>query len=50
MAVEANKEEVYKALEKNFEAEKKLETLFNREKFRQTFDAEMADFAKKQGL
>ncbi|MDR0712184.1 MAG: hypothetical protein LBF67_07575, partial [Prevotellaceae bacterium] len=30
MAVEANKEEVYKALEKNFEAEKKLETLFNR--------------------
>jgi hypothetical protein len=49
MAVEANKEEVYKALEKNFEAEKKLETLFNREKFRQNFDAEMADFAKKQG-
>jgi hypothetical protein len=50
MAVEANKEEVYKALEKGFEAEKKLETLFNREKFRQNFDAEMADFAKKQGF
>lgn len=49
MAVEANKEDVYKALEKNFEGEKKLETLFNREKFRQNFDAEMADFAKKQG-
>ncbi|MDR1023358.1 MAG: hypothetical protein LBL94_08840 [Prevotellaceae bacterium] len=49
MAVEANKEEVFKALEKGFEAEKKLETLFNREKFRQNFDAEMADFAKKQG-
>jgi hypothetical protein len=49
MAVEANKEEVYKALERGFEAEKKLETLFNREKFRENFDAEMADFAKKQG-
>jgi hypothetical protein len=49
MAVEANKEEVYKALERGFEKEKKLETLFNREKFRENFDAEMADFAKKQG-
>ncbi|MDR3366772.1 MAG: hypothetical protein LBO71_07390 [Prevotellaceae bacterium] len=49
MAVEASKEEVYKALEKGFEAEKKLETLFNREKFRQNFDAEMEAFAKKQG-
>ncbi|MDR0414531.1 MAG: hypothetical protein LBH84_03855 [Prevotellaceae bacterium] len=49
MAVEANKEEVYKALERGFEAEKKLETLFNREKFRQSFEEEMADFAKKQG-
>ncbi|MDR2813203.1 MAG: hypothetical protein LBB79_00880 [Prevotellaceae bacterium] len=49
MAVEASKEEVYKTLEKDFESEKKLETLFNREKFRQSFDAEMADFAKKQG-
>ncbi len=47
MAVESNKEEVYKALEKSAEANKKLETLFNREKFRQNFDAEMADFAKQ---
>ncbi len=47
MAVEANKEEVYKALEKSAESNKKLETLFNREKFRQNFDAEMAEFAKQ---
>ena len=47
MAVEANKNEVYKALEQQAEANKKLETLFNREKFRQNFDAEMAEFAKQ---
>ncbi|MGL4364301.1 MAG: hypothetical protein ACRCSB_03770 [Bacteroidales bacterium] len=48
MALEANKEEVYKTLEKGAESQKKLETLFNREKFRQNFDAEMAAFAKTQ--
>ena len=49
MSVEANKSEVFKALEREAEANKKLETLFNREKFRENFDAEMAEFAKKQG-
>ncbi len=47
MAVEASKEEVLKELERQATAEKKLETLFNREKFRQNFDAEMAEFAGK---
>ncbi|MDR3328562.1 MAG: hypothetical protein LBS63_00445 [Prevotellaceae bacterium] len=46
MAVEASKEEVFKALEKSAEAEKKLETIFNREKFRKQFDEEMAQFSK----
>ncbi|MGL4909178.1 MAG: hypothetical protein ACRC3G_07580 [Bacteroidales bacterium] len=47
MAVEASKEEVYKTLEKGAEGQKKLETLFNREKFRKNFEAEMAAFAKE---
>ncbi|MDR3328557.1 MAG: hypothetical protein LBS63_00420 [Prevotellaceae bacterium] len=49
MAVEASKEEVFKALERSAGAEKKLETIFNREKFRKQFDDEMAQFAKSQG-
>jgi hypothetical protein len=49
LAVEANKEEVLKAIEREAAANKKLETAFNREKFRQNFDAEMAEFAKKNG-
>ncbi|MDR1225404.1 MAG: hypothetical protein LBK47_00710 [Prevotellaceae bacterium] len=49
LAVEANKDEVLKAIERNAAANKKLETAFNREKFREQFDAEMADFAKKNG-
>jgi hypothetical protein len=49
IAVEANKEEVLKAIERDAMANKKIETLFNREKFRENFNAEMEDFAKKQG-
>ncbi|MDR1225818.1 MAG: hypothetical protein LBK47_02835 [Prevotellaceae bacterium] len=46
MAVEANKNEVFQALERGAEANKKLETIFNREKFRKNFDDEMAAFAQ----
>ena len=47
MAVEAGKDEVYKALEWDAAGSKKLETIFNREKFRKNFDAEMEAFAKQ---
>jgi len=49
MAVEANKKDVLEKLEREAAASKKLETAFNREKFRQNYEAEMADFAKKNG-
>ncbi|MDR3296813.1 MAG: hypothetical protein LBS94_01080 [Prevotellaceae bacterium] len=49
MAVEANKTEVYNALERNAASNKKMETLFDREKFRKNFDAEMEAFAKQYG-
>ncbi|MDR0414483.1 MAG: hypothetical protein LBH84_03610 [Prevotellaceae bacterium] len=44
MLVEASKEDVFKTLEQNASSQKKLETLFNREKFRKNFDEEMAKF------
>jgi hypothetical protein len=49
IAVQASKKDVLEKLERQAAADQKLETLFNREKFRQNFDAEMADFAKKNG-
>ena len=49
MAVEASKDEVFSALDRKADADKKLETLYNREKFRQVYNQEMDDFAKSQG-
>lgn len=49
LAMEAAKDAVYASLEKNAAADKKLETIFNREKFRKSFDAEMETFAKSYG-
>jgi uncharacterized protein YmfQ (DUF2313 family) len=49
MAVEANKNEVFQALDRAASADKKLETMYNREKFRASYDAEMEAFAKSQG-
>jgi uncharacterized protein (UPF0333 family) len=45
LLMEANKEEVFKALERNASSQKKLETIYDREKFRKNFDAEMEAFA-----
>ncbi|MDR1341698.1 MAG: hypothetical protein LBK18_00410 [Prevotellaceae bacterium] len=50
MSVEASKDEVFKALERNAESQKKLETIFNREKFRKNFDEEMAKFEKENSV
>jgi hypothetical protein len=47
MAVEAAKNEVYKTLERDAAGSKKMETIFNREKFRTKFDAEMEAFVKQ---
>jgi uncharacterized protein (UPF0333 family) len=49
MATEVRKEEVFATLERNAAANNKLETIFNREKFRKNFDEEMAAFAKTYG-
>jgi len=49
MAVEASKKDVLEKLEREAAANKKLETAFNREKFRANYEAEMAEFAKKNG-
>jgi hypothetical protein len=49
MATEARKDEVFATLEKNAAANKKLATIFNREKFRKNFDEEMEAFAKTYG-
>ncbi|MDR3286923.1 MAG: hypothetical protein LBT27_05730 [Prevotellaceae bacterium] len=49
MATEAKKEEVFATLERNAAANKKFETIFNREKFRKHFDEEMDAFAKTYG-
>jgi len=49
IAVQASKKDVLEKLEREAAANQKLETAFNREKFREKFDAEMADFAKKNG-
>lgn len=50
MAVEAPKGEVFEAMDRRAEGSKKLETLFNREKFRKTFDEEMSAFAKENAF
>ncbi len=47
MAVETRKDQVFAAIDRNAEADKKLETIYNREKFRKHFDAEMAAMAKE---
>jgi uncharacterized protein (UPF0333 family) len=49
MATEVRKDEVFATLERNAAANKKLETIFNREKFRKNFDEEMEAFAKTYG-
>jgi hypothetical protein len=49
VAVEANKNEVFQTLDRAASANKKLETMYDREKFRANYDAEMAAFAKSQG-
>lgn len=49
MATEARRDEVFATLERNAAANKKLETIFNREKFRKHFDEEMAAFADSYG-
>jgi hypothetical protein len=49
MATEVRKDEVFATLERNAAASKKLETIFNREKFRKNFDEEMEAFAKTYG-
>ena len=49
MAVEAGKTEVFEAFDRRAESNKKMETLYNREKFRQIYNQEMDDFAKNQG-
>lgn len=49
LAMEAHKDAVFATLEKAAAADKKLETIFNREKFRKNFDAEMEAFSKSYG-
>ncbi len=46
MAVEVDKTTVFDALDRKAEANKKIETLYNRETFRHIFNQEMDDFAK----
>ncbi|GHT41445.1 hypothetical protein AGMMS49965_11240 [Bacteroidia bacterium] len=48
IAVQADAKKVFDALDRSAAADKKLETMYNREKFRANYDAEMAAFAKKQ--
>jgi uncharacterized protein (UPF0333 family) len=49
MATEARKDEVFATLERNAAANKKLETIYDREKFRKNFNDEMDAFAKSYG-
>jgi hypothetical protein len=44
MALEADKNKVLAAMDARMAADKKMETLYNREKFREQFNAEMAAF------
>jgi hypothetical protein len=47
MSVDARRDEVFATLERNAAANKKLETIFFREKFRKNFDEEMAAFTQE---
>jgi hypothetical protein len=49
MATEVRRDEVFATLERNAAASKKLANIFDREKFRKNFDAEMEAFAKDYG-
>lgn len=49
MAMEAGTKEVFASMERTAAAEKKLETLYDREKFRATFNEEMDKVAKEHG-
>jgi hypothetical protein len=46
MAVEVGKDEVFDALNRKAEMNKKMETLYEREKFRQIYNQEMEDFSQ----
>jgi hypothetical protein len=46
LTMEAHKDAVFATLERAAANDKKLETIFNREKFRKNFDEEMASFSK----
>ncbi|GHT72338.1 hypothetical protein FACS189456_0560 [Bacteroidia bacterium] len=47
MAVEADAKKVFEALDRTAASNKKMETIYNREKFRANYDAEMEAFAKQ---
>jgi uncharacterized protein YmfQ (DUF2313 family) len=49
MAVQAEAQNVFDAMDRSAASNKKLETLYNREKFRANYDAELDAFAKNQG-
>ena len=48
MAVEASKEEVLAELQRQAAADQRIQTLFDRERFRQSYEAEMAEFASNR--
>ncbi|GHU93863.1 hypothetical protein FACS1894156_1320 [Bacteroidia bacterium] len=49
LAVEAGKDEIFAAIDRAAAADKKIETLYEREKFRATYNEELEAFAKNRG-